>query len=81
MYLDLVGETLLGITYRGTVIGWSLEDCQMIGRIELARRKDDGPFVSAVLWHHHGSIYFIIGEHHSDSIHEWMIGTPYLDCS
>lgn len=81
IYLDFVGETLLGITYRGTVIGWSLEDCRMIGRIKLARRKDDGPFVSAVLWHRRGSIFFIIGEHRSDSIHEWVIGTPYLDCS
>jgi hypothetical protein len=78
IWLDFVGETLLGISAKGTAIGWTIKN-EYVGRVKLVRRTDDGPFLRAILWPQRGSIFFVTGGRLHKSIHEWKIGCSYLD--
>lgn len=79
IWFDVVGNTLLGVDEREIAISWCLQKEEYIGQIKLVRRKDDGPFDRAILWPSRGSMFFVTDVRSCKSIHEWTIGTPYLD--
>lgn len=84
VYLDFIGEsTLLGITERGVATGWQLlldnGPVGMIGQTKLSRRTDNGPFCRVILWPRRGSLFLITGSHAAKSIHEWHVGTAFLE--
>ena len=79
IYLHFLDRTLLGITRRGTSIGWDVEDGSLIGCSRLVMRMNDGPMKDGFIMPHRGSFVIMSGDSYCSSMHEWTIGTAFLD--